>query len=69
MLIQLFHPPKPPAVRQEDVSVTHVFMNEEPRFKPDRVYARRTAEQALVRLWARREAEKIRRKMKRRQNT
>lgn len=69
MLIHLFTPPKPPKIRAEHVSVTHTFMNDEPRFKPDRIYRKRTAQQNARRLQMKREAERIRRQLKRRQSS
>ena len=58
-MIDLFHPPKPPAVRQEEVSVVHVFMNTEPKYKLNRTYyVARTAEQKARRRWLNQEVKR-----------
>ena len=51
-MLDLFRPPKPPEVKPQDVSVTHVFMNTEPKYKLSRTYyVARTAEQKARRRW------------------
>jgi hypothetical protein len=46
MLADLFAPIKPPAIRDSDVSVRHIFMGTEPKHKEKRTYyVGRTAEQ------------------------